>query len=135
MNDTVGVMRRPNARGRVLAAVLAALALTIAFDGAAAAQPLRYRILPDATDDRFRATSRLMNADGRFHRTSGEVRADPKDLSTAAITFQIDATSIDTGIGLRDLHLRSDDFLHVERFPNITFESVRVEASGRRAVV
>jgi len=36
---------------------------------------------------------------------------------------------------MRDNHLRSGDFLDAARFPNITFESVRVDAAGRRATV
>jgi polyisoprenoid-binding protein YceI len=47
----------------------------------------------------------------------------------------IEAASIDTGIGRRDNHLRSEDFLYVERFPTITFESTRVERDGGRLVL
>jgi polyisoprenoid-binding protein YceI len=96
---------------------------------------MRFRVQPEASDVTFRATSRLMNAEGKFQRVSGEVVVDPKDLTTAKITLSIEAGSIDTGIGMRDSHLRSEDFLDVKRFPYITFESERVEATGRRASV
>ena len=76
-----------------------------------------------------------MNADGRFHRFRGDIAVDPRDLATARISLSIEAASIDTGIGLRDTHLRSADFFDAERFPTITFESQRVEAEGRRATV
>ena len=36
--------------------------------------------------------------------------------------------SIDTGEAQRDKHLRSAEFFNVEEFPEITFESTRVEA-------
>ncbi len=83
----------------------------------------------------FRATSRLMNADGRFHRLSGEIVVDPKDFTTSKVTLSIEAGSIDTGIGMRDSHLRSEDFFDIRKFPTITFESQRVEGAGRRANV
>ncbi len=76
-----------------------------------------------------------MNADGRFHRLGGEVMVDPKDPTTAKVTLSIEAASIDTGIAMRDNHLRSEDFFDVRQFPVITFESLRVEAAGRRATV
>ncbi len=76
-----------------------------------------------------------MNAEGHFGRFSGEVIADPDSPAGARITLSIDAASITTGIQMRDKHLRSADFFDVERFPTITFQSVRVEASGRRATV
>ena len=113
------------------ALVLAALVLP----DAARAQALRFRIQPDASEIAFRATSRLMNADGRFSRFSGDVVVDPGALTSARISLTIDAASLDTGIEMRDKHLRSSDFFEVERFPTVTFQSVRVEAAGRRATV
>jgi polyisoprenoid-binding protein YceI len=101
----------------------------------ATADVRRYTIQTEASELGFKATSRLMNADGRFHRFRGDVAVDPRDLATARISLSIEAASIDTGIGLRDTHLRSADFFDAERFPTITFESQRVEAEGRRATV
>jgi polyisoprenoid-binding protein YceI len=115
----------------VIALVLAALVLP----RAAGAQPLRFRIQSEVSEITFRATSRLMNADGRFSRFSGDVVVDPAALTGARISLTIDAASLDTGIEMRDKHLRSADFFEVERFPTVTFQSVRVEAAGRRATV
>jgi polyisoprenoid-binding protein YceI len=122
-------------RGRRLAAFLVlALPLT-GWSAPARADTVRFRIQPDASAVTFKASSRLMNADGRFHRLAGEVLVDPKDLSTAKVTFSIEAASIDTGITLRDNHLRSEDFFDARRFPTIAFESARAEAAGRRTIV
>src|SRR5262245_13607346 len=112
----------------LLLALVGSLGETVAW-----ADALRYRIQPEATEVTFNATSRFMNAEGRFHRISGEVTVDPKDLGSARISLSIEAASIDTGIGMRDSHLRSEDFFDVKKFPAITFESQRVEGSGRRA--
>jgi polyisoprenoid-binding protein YceI len=92
-------------------------------------------VQPEASEITFRATSRLMNADGHFSRFSGEVIVDPAVLTSARISLSIDTASLDTGIGMRDRHLRSADFFDAERFPAIVFQSVRVEAAGRRATV
>jgi polyisoprenoid-binding protein YceI len=43
----------------------------------------------------------------------------------------IKAASIDTGIDRRDNHLRSVDFFEVEKFPEIKFESNRIEKRGK----
>ena len=114
---------------------LAAVAGVLLAAGAAEAEPARFRIQPEASDVGFKATSRLMDADGKFSRITGEVMLDPVDPATAMITLSIDSASIDTGIGMRDTHLRSTDFLDVARFPTMTFESRRVEVEGRRATV
>jgi polyisoprenoid-binding protein YceI len=39
----------------------------------------------------------------------------------------VDTTSLDSNHAERDKHLRSDDFLDVEKFPEATFTSKRVE--------
>jgi len=127
------VLRTSRARRRAAAGALA-LALLV-HPLAAAAEPLRFRIQPEASAISFRATSRLMTADGRFSRFSGDVMVDPAAPAGARITLAIDAASIDTGIEMRDNHLRSSDFFDVERFPTVAFQSVRVESAGRRATV
>jgi len=115
--------------------LLAAVAGVLLAAGAAEAEPARFRIQSEASEVGFKATSRLMDADGKFSRLTGEVTLDPKDPATAMITLTIESASIDTGIGMRDKHLRSADFLDVARFPTMTFESRRVEVEGRRATV
>ena len=125
-----GTSARP--RRWLLGLLLLALA---AWSATARANSIRYHLQPETSEVTFKATSRLMNADGRFQRLTGDIVVDPKDLSTARVAVSIEAASIDTGIGLRDNHLRSEDFFDVKRFPAITFESVRVEAAGRRATV
>jgi len=64
---------------------------------------------------------------GRFARFSGDVHIDEKDLTRSTVNIVVDAASIDTGIADRDAHLRSPDFLDVEKFPALTYVSKRVE--------
>jgi polyisoprenoid-binding protein YceI len=46
------------------------------------------------------------------------------------VEVSIDAASVTTDNETRDDHLRSPDFLAVERFPKLTFRSTRVEQTG-----
>ncbi|MDP4500420.1 YceI family protein [Nonomuraea turcica] len=62
---------------------------------------------------------------GHFGDFSGSVTIAENPLeSTAELTIK--TASIHTGVADRDGHLRSDDFLSVEKFPEITFKSARV---------
>lgn len=62
---------------------------------------------------------------GTFEKFNGSVTIAENPLeSSAELTIQTD--SLTTGVADRDGHLRSDDFLSVEKFPQITFKSTRV---------
>ena len=69
----------------------------------------------------------IANVRGRFTEFEGalEVR---EHLADSRIYGTVKVASIDTGDAHRDEHLRSADFFDVEQFPEITFESTRVEA-------
>lgn len=126
-------MSRPSLARRLTPTAL--VLVMLAGSAPARAESLRFRIQPEASEITFRATSRLMNAEGHFGRFSGDVVADPAGPTGARINLTIDAASLETGIEMRDKHLRSADFFDIERFPTIAFQSVRVEAAGRRATV
>ncbi|WP_326698762.1 YceI family protein [Streptomyces sp. NBC_01754] len=59
---------------------------------------------------------------GRFTSFSGRIDI-AEDVHRSRVEASIDAAGIDTGNGMRDKHLRSVDFLDVERFPEITYRS------------
>lgn len=70
---------------------------------------------------------------GRFGAFRGALRLDPTDLTRGSVEVEVDAASIDTGVGDRDKHLRSADFFDVEQFPTLRFVSTRLErAAGDR---
>lgn len=69
---------------------------------------------------------------GRFKALSGTIRIDEPHPDRSSVDVSIDASSIDTGVGDRDAHLRSADFLDVEQHPQITFRSTRVEGAHRQ---
>jgi polyisoprenoid-binding protein YceI len=74
---------------------------------------------------------------GRFAKFSGRLQLDERDLTRSSVEVEIDASSIETGVAERDAHLRSADFFDVEKFPQLTFKSRRVEqlAGDRYRVV
>src|SRR4051794_27879084 len=68
---------------------------------------------------------------GRFTDVEGLIHADEKDPTKSSVEATLKAASIDTRTDQRDNHLRSGDFLDVEKFPEITFRSTRIEGSRK----
>ena len=67
---------------------------------------------------------------GRFTDIGGSIAFDEAAPERSAVTFTIQAASIDTGTPDRDKHLRSGDFFDVEQHPAITFASTAIRAVG-----
>ncbi|MFC4328728.1 YceI family protein [Streptomyces andamanensis] len=67
---------------------------------------------------------------GRFTEFGGTIEIAPDDVTKSRVEAVIRAGSIDTGNGMRDGHLKSADFLDVERYPEITFRSTALTAAG-----
>ncbi|NMH96035.1 hypothetical protein HF526_01640 [Pseudonocardia sp. K10HN5] len=66
---------------------------------------------------------------GQFNVFQGQIQvAEPFEDSYVQVV--IDAASVDTNVEVRDNHLRSPDFLDVERFPQIRFSSTRFSRRG-----
>ncbi|MFF9116212.1 YceI family protein [Streptomyces massasporeus] len=72
----------------------------------------------------------ISSVHGRFTEFSGSIEIAPDDVTKSRVEAVIRAASIDTGNGMRDGHLKSPDFLDVERFPEITFRSTGLTATG-----
>ena len=72
----------------------------------------------------------ITNVRGGFSSVKGTVVYDPDNLAESSIETEIDAATIKTMDEQRDAHLKSADFLDVEKHPTIAFKSAKIEASG-----
>ena len=72
----------------------------------------------------------ISNVRGDFNKVAGTVASDGQNPDAVKIDAVIDAGSIDTRIEKRDQHLKSADFLNVEKYPTIEFKSKKILASG-----
>lgn len=66
---------------------------------------------------------------GEFVDYAGTIQYDAADVTKSSVEVTIKTASIDTKDEKRDEHLRNPDFFDAEKFPEITFESKRVEKS------
>lgn len=72
----------------------------------------------------------ISEVEGLFREFDGSIVASEEDFSDAQYEFSAEIPSIDTGIEMRDKHLRSEDFFDAEKHPKLTFKSTSSEKVG-----
>ena len=78
----------------------------------------------------FQIRHLFSNVPGKFDDFTGTIQFDEAHPEQGSVQFTVQAASIDTNAADRDVHLRSEDFFHVEKFPTITFASTKIVAKG-----
>jgi polyisoprenoid-binding protein YceI len=68
----------------------------------------------------------LSNVRGEFTKISGTLKLDAQNPANSAVEVTIDASSINTHDAQRDTHLKSADFLDVEKSPSLIFRSEQI---------
>jgi len=76
----------------------------------------------------------LSQVKGKFTDFAITLNNDEKDITKSSVSVVIKATSINTGIEGRDRHLRNADFFDVEKYPEISFKSERIEKKGKQFI-
>ncbi len=64
---------------------------------------------------------------GRFNDFDGEFFYDAENPENSTVNVTIKTASVDSNHGERDKHLRSEDFLFVDDYPQATFKSTSVK--------
>ena len=68
---------------------------------------------------------------GKFMEYTGNLTTNGEALEGANVDFTVKVTSINTNVEARDNHLRSADFFEVEKYPEMTFKSTKILATGK----
>lgn len=111
--------------------VLVALLLLVA--SSVLADPRTYSITDDGKNyATFESAATLETIKGTTTKVGGTITADPAAPASASVDVTIDLASLDTGISMRNEHMRSDKYLDVEKFAGATFKSVSV--SGPKSI-
>jgi polyisoprenoid-binding protein YceI len=100
------------------------------FEGFELPAPGAWQIDPVHTSVEFVARHLMVSkVRGRFSGVEGAIHvADTPADSRVEVT--IDPASVESGDEKRDAHLRSPDFFDVERYPEITFRSTKLEGES-----
>ncbi len=67
-----------------------------------------------------------LTVEGSMSGLAGNLTFDPGSLATSMFDVTLKAESINTGIDLRDSHLKKEEYFDVENYPSIRFTSLKI---------
>lgn len=123
---------RPTAGG--LAAALVATALLALAPARATAEPAEYEIDPEHLNIGFLVTHiGFAKTYGMFLEAEGSFVFDEERLALSDVEVTVETDSVFTNHKKRDKHLRSSDFLHARKYPEMTFVGTGSKKTGPRS--
>lgn len=118
--------------GAVLRAVLSGAVLILG-QAAARAEVKTFRTVPNDTRNvvQFTSDATMEKVVGKTHDITGTLELNLADISaTGGGTFEVDLRTLDTGIGLRNQHMR-ENHLETDKYPKATFTLQRFLSADR----
>jgi polyisoprenoid-binding protein YceI len=92
---------------------------------------ITWKIDPAHTVAEFKVKHMMIaNVKGTIKGITGDLTEHTTDASLSSIEATLDVSTLNTGEPQRDGHLKSPDFLELEKYPTITFKSTQVERKG-----
>jgi polyisoprenoid-binding protein YceI len=111
-----------------LAAVLCLVASAV-FPSLSRAQAPVFAITPETSTITFFVKASIA-LEGNFAKWDATLTFTSPDVSTGVLDVKIQAASVNTGSGMKDGKLKSEDFFDVKKDPLITFHSTKIVQTG-----
>ena len=86
---------------------------------------------PERSTVQFKIKNFGSTVNGTFGGLEGSIDFDPLYPDRARFDVSVDANSVDTNIGLRDKHLRNEEYFDVKTYPRLRFVSTSVASSTK----
>ena len=84
---------------------------------------------------KFKIKNLGFNVGGSFSGLQGVIKFDPNNLSACSFDVNVDANSVNTGIDMRDDHLRKEEYFDVKKHPRIRITSTKITPSTKAGVL
>lgn len=85
---------------------------------------------PTTASVSFRIKNAGLTVNGTFSGFQGQLNFDPANPEKSMLVASVEAKTVETGIGLRNDHLRKKEYLDAAAFPKVTLKSTRITAKG-----
>jgi polyisoprenoid-binding protein YceI len=96
---------------------------------ASSAQVPVFKTTPEGSSIKFYVKASVALV-GKFDKWKASLTFPSRDVTSGVLDIRIEAATVNTGSGIKDKKLKSQDFFDVEQSPDITFHSTKVVQTG-----
>jgi polyisoprenoid-binding protein YceI len=122
-------IKRKKIRLHGMRLAIVCLSASAVFPSLSRAQAPVFEVTPVHSSIKFDVKSSIDIA-GKFDKWDASLTFTSPDETTGVLKINIQAASVDTGSGMKNGKLKSEDFFDVERNPLITFRSTKFVQTG-----
>lgn len=90
-----------------------------------------YTPVDSGSEVTFKIKNLGFNTGGSFSGLAGAITFTPDNPAGCSFDVHIEAKTVNTGVEMRDNHLRSDDYFDVKNYPQIRFVSEKVSGTKK----
>lgn len=95
----------------------------------------QYKPVDDKSEVKFTVKNFGLNTPGTLRGLKGTILFNPSSLANASFNVSVDVNTINTGVDMRDNHLKREEYFYTEKYPNISFTSTAVKANSDGYIV
>lgn len=90
-----------------------------------------YVIADNSSTVKFKIKNLGVTVTGSLKGLKGKSVFDPNNLAASSIESTVDVNTINTGIDMRDDHLKEEEYFDAKNYPQLKFVSKKIVATGR----
>ena len=108
----------------------AILSLVLFIAGILSLNAQQYKPVDDKSEVKFTVKNFGLNTSGTLSSLKGIIQFNPSNLSSASFNVSVDVNTINTGINMRDSHLKGKEYFYTEKYSNISFVSTGIKPAN-----
>lgn len=90
-----------------------------------------YTPVDDGSEVKFKIKNFGVITGGSFTGLKGAIQFEPGKIAASSFDVTVASNTVNTGIGLRDKHLKKEEYFGVDKFPLIEIKSTKITTSNK----
>ena len=91
----------------------------------------QYKPVDSKSEVKFTIKNFGVNTSGTLSGLTGTIQFDSTKFSSSSFNVTVDVNTINTGIDMRDNHLKKEDYFYAEKYPKISFTSTSIKPADK----